>query len=172
MTDKRPFNSVFSPLAQQGRTHWQMLYTPISYTVVCVCARTHTHTHTLGWAGRFFFLPKRLGATRVPASSFLHGSSVLLFCPYRSPFIHWGKKKLSTSKKAIEEGRGRVSFLLLTPTRDLYREEKTLVEGNRKIWTTYDTNNTHENNLLLQVPLPPEFLSLVIVPIAFEDVEQ
>jgi hypothetical protein len=72
------------------------------------------------------------------------------------------KKKIIDIKKAIEEGRGRVSFLLLllTPTRDFEGKEKTLVEGNRKIWTTYDTNNTRKYNLLLQVPPKSFFFPL------------
>lgn len=90
VTDKRPFNSVF-PLAQQGRT-LENVYPHILLESV----RAHTNTHTLGCS--FLYFPKKLGATRVPASSFLLArvccSSSISFSTHSLK----KKTKLSTSK--------------------------------------------------------------------------
>ena len=124
VTDKRPFpiQFSFSPLAQQGRIYPHILFES------GLCARTQTHTRWAGqgWASRFSISPKkkrkkkknlrrREGARIFPFRVPLRLECVALL-PYRSPFNHWKRRKNYRHQKAIEEERGRVSFLLRPET--------------------------------------------------------
>jgi hypothetical protein len=72
------------------------------------------------------------------ARIFLLGSSVLLFSyPYRSPFIHWKKKKMKKMidlKRPLRRDEGESLFFFFSDQQRLKGEEKTLAEGN---WEKY-----------------------------------
>ena len=70
---------------------------------------------------------------------------VLLFCPYRSPFIHWKKdeneKKMIDFKRPLRRDEGESLFFFFSDQQRLKGGRKDF--GGRKlreIWKTYDTN--------------------------------